>query len=168
MPTEQGIDSMTLSDRAADSSFRGAILSAMVQLMDSTDAQVLLKAAMAMILVVDDARMLSPLWKALFNLSKSENNDTLFRRERLLLLLLNLLCTFGSTSPGIAEIQIGSCSDCIYIAGTLKNITSKAPTKMRWGERGRCEASSSSCTISPPTWAPLRNTSSSACRSQRY
>lgn len=123
---------------------RDAVMECMVHLMDARDAQLILKASLAMILaspmgIADRGRAMQrfrrsirPLWQTLFMLTKNAVNDKLFRRERLLMPLLTILC--GTASDGTktaGSASIGSAFDLcfrvslldkVYIAGALKNL----------------------------------------------
>ena len=109
-------------------SVREQILEAMVSLMDSRSAALVLKASLAMILVTTEghaeAAAIRPLWQTLFTLTKQSINDKLFRRERLLMPLLNILCGMEGGGDGGGGIRMSaSLLDKVYIAGALKNLS---------------------------------------------
>ena len=107
---------------------REQILESMVCLMDSRSAALVLKASLAMILVTTEGRAeaaaIRPLWKTLFSLTKQSINDKLFRRERLLMPLLSILCGLEGAGGDSGGVRISaSLLDKVYIAGTLKNLS---------------------------------------------
>ena len=120
-------------------SIRETILQSMIKLMDARDAQLILKASLAMILISSEGSenataSIRPLWKNLFTLTKDTVNDSLFRRERLLMPLLNILCYDCDTTivdVGKKNGNVNGCDikllvspfDKIYIAGGLKNLS---------------------------------------------
>ncbi|KAK3249599.1 hypothetical protein CYMTET_40976 [Cymbomonas tetramitiformis] len=94
---------------------RESMLHQLFRIMDSPSVVLLMKSCILTIKVAEDSSTFKNTFKVLFRLSKDAKNDSLFRRERLLPLLVHFL---EETDKKMTLDVL------VYVAGTLKNISS--------------------------------------------
>jgi len=113
----------------ASLSMREVISEHVFRLMDSSNAELLLKACGIILRIVKSKQPLLQASKLVYRLSKDTANDAIFRREGLLEPLLRTVHVMVASISGAASSAASMHEPLVYLNGCLKNVSNDTPNQ---------------------------------------